>query len=218
MSSIDDIATGYYTLCLGLFGDPEAIGPARLRAEGALKHFTEVFPDAPEYAEALLESLRQSEPYRPGPEFLSCGQGWQAQLDIARKSQQNWQAARVGRFLSDIVSEDPRLVAFGGLLSTSLKDDAGFECLVRNHQGQVVNRVWGSTDAALVKVLGSNPFEWGDQWNENRSSESVEYLFGLATGVPVVSRALEAVGSRLRSRLVGEGLPLAMPAKRGPRF
>ncbi len=218
MGSVDDIATGYYTLCLGLFGDPEAIAPARVRAEAALKHFTEVFPDAPEYAEALLESLRQSEPYRPSPELLSCGQAWQVQLDIARKSQQNWQAARVGRFLSDIVSEDPRLVAFGGLLSTSLKGDAGFECLVRNHQGQVVNRAWDSTDANLVKIFGSNPFKWDDHWNENRTAENVEYLFGLAASVPVASLALEAVSSRLRSRLVGEGLPLAAPARKGPRF
>lgn len=217
MSSVDDIATGCYTLCLGLFGDPEAMGPARQRAEAALKHFTKVFPESPEYAQGLLESLRQSEPSRPGMQFLSSGQAWKAQLEIARKSHQDFQVARVGRFLKDIVSEDPRLVAFGGLLFFTFPE-AGFWCLARNHQGQLVEKGWGALDADLLRVLGRNPMEWNERWTADDSPGKIEELFGLVARKPVVSSALEDVSSRLRYRLVGEGLPLAMPAKRGPRF
>lgn len=213
MSSVDDTATGSYNLLLGLFGDPEALATARDRAVGALKHFTDVFPGEQAYAQGLLESLQQHEPRQPGPPLPDSGQVWHASLAIARKSQQNWQAPRVQRFLQEISAEDPRLVTFGGLVS-SLLPDAGFECLVVSGQALLNNTSWGYPDQKLLAILGKDTTTWGI----GHDAEEVDALFGLMLDRPVVERALSDVSSRLRARLVSQGLPLAAPSKKGMRF
>lgn len=213
MSSVDDTATGSYTLLLGLFGDPEALAPARERAVGALKHFTDVFPEDHAYAQGLLESLQQHEPRRPAPPLPDGGQIWHASLAIARKSQQNWQAPRVQRFLKEISAEDPRLVTFGGLLSSTLPD-AGLECLVVSGQALLVNASWGYSSQELLAIIGKDTTTWGI----GHESAEIDALFGLVLDRPVVERALSDVSSRLRARLVGQGLPLAAPSRKGVRF
>lgn len=204
MGFVNDTATGSYQLILGLFGDPESIGPARQRALEGVKSFADVFPDDIAYGLSLRDALAEESPRRSTGGLPEDGQVWHASMTIAYRSQQNWQGARVSRFLKEIVHGDPRLMAFGGLLSYALPH-AGWECLATNHAGQLLNMSWRETDSELTRIIGSDINAWG----VGHTPEEVDALFGLITKVPKVENALSEVRSHLRARLVAEALPLA---------
>lgn len=204
MGSVDDTATGSYQLILGLFGDPESIGPARQRALEGLKSFSDVFPYDIAYRQSLADALNEAVPRRSAGGLPDDGQVWHASMTVVYRSQQNWQSARVSRFLKEIVQGDPRLMAFGGLLSYTLPH-AGWECLAVNHAGQVLNMSWRETAPELTHIIGSDINAWG----VGHTPEEVDALFGLIAKAPRVEHALSEVRSHLRARLVAEALPLA---------